>query len=415
MGILELKFAQRKFDTLINNGDNGKRFNIAIVGDGYRDSELGKYHADVNKIIDGFRSTEPIRTYFNHFNFHRVNVISPESGIKDDGINPPFHPKTALDCYFDTLLNPGPDCRRVAGLDVWIQSVIGMAGATADGIIVVCNYPVYGGATGVLTTVGSILAGVCYVTACTKDRRGNRTDSFHLTAVHEASHAFVHLADEYSDDQISKWPPCLTAPFVALGPAAFPNVDSNAQHPKWHELLTPHVHLPTQANAGSHVVGAFEGAFYASHGVFRPQANCIMNSDADAIIANNIRFCAVCNEQWIKTIYNKTRIADSFSIGHKHTVPDDKTNITFSANGIKTHDIKFTWSKKKLLDQHWALIGNAHNHQFSSTFSHGFAGETWQVKLEMEDLNSGIITQGIKNGIKQTNTWTFFISPVAVG
>ncbi len=148
--------------------------------------------------------------------------------------------------------------------------------------------------------------------------------------IHEFGHAFAGLGDEYftsdvayEDDgeRVEPWEPNVTALH-------------DPEHPKWAELVTPGTPLPTpwdeaafeKVQAGIQErrralraagapeeelealftderermtrrlgsepyagrVGAFEGAMYAAHGLYRPQTDCIM------FTRDEVGFCAVC-------------------------------------------------------------------------------------------------------------------------
>ncbi len=64
------------------SGSSSNRVDVAFVGDGYTESELGLYASHVENAIDYmFRGTEePFNRYQNYFNFHRIEVTSAESG-----------------------------------------------------------------------------------------------------------------------------------------------------------------------------------------------------------------------------------------------------------------------------------------------------------------------------------------------
>ena len=85
--------------TMIDNGPSANRIDLVFVGDGYLDTQLATYVAHLNNGIDELFSQEPFVTYGPYFNVHRVNVISPESGVDNDP-NPGIDRDTALDMAF---------------------------------------------------------------------------------------------------------------------------------------------------------------------------------------------------------------------------------------------------------------------------------------------------------------------------
>src|SRR5439155_23812712 len=83
--------------------------------DGYRASELTKYHSDVDAFVNTFRSTAPYNDLWCALNVHRVDVVSTDSGADDpatcaDGsTGSGAAPKT----YFDSTFCSGGNIRRL--------------------------------------------------------------------------------------------------------------------------------------------------------------------------------------------------------------------------------------------------------------------------------------------------------------
>jgi hypothetical protein len=160
--------------------------------------------------------------------------------------------------------------------------------------------------------------------------------------VHEFGHHFAGLADEYyTSDVAYESSSARPEPWE-------PNVTASGGSPKWRDLVTPGVPLPTpwakeafetaqkeiQARRreiraagrpekemealfreeqvrveallgeGPHAeaLGAFEGANYEPQGYFRPRANCMM-------FTRSAEFCAVCRRAIEKVIDLYTRPA----------------------------------------------------------------------------------------------------------
>lgn len=44
---------------IVDHGPNSQRYNIVILGDGYRSTEMAKYATDVQAFIDLLRATAP--------------------------------------------------------------------------------------------------------------------------------------------------------------------------------------------------------------------------------------------------------------------------------------------------------------------------------------------------------------------
>jgi len=146
--------------------------------------------------------------------------------------------------------------------------------------------------------------------------------------VHELAHELAGLADEYYTSPVA-----YEAPQQVREPWE-PNVTADPKHPKWAELLTPGVTLPTPwpkddfeakerdiqarrqelraqrrpesemdalfreeqtfttallgGSAAAAKVGAFQGANYDAKAFYRPQVDCIM------FTRDRVPFCTVC-------------------------------------------------------------------------------------------------------------------------
>src|SRR5262249_55876382 len=70
---------------VVDNGPNAERYNIVILGDGYRASELDKFAADVDAFVATFQGTAPYDKLWPGINVHRVDVASTDSGADDPG------------------------------------------------------------------------------------------------------------------------------------------------------------------------------------------------------------------------------------------------------------------------------------------------------------------------------------------
>src|SRR5262249_11348796 len=68
---------------LVDHGDDALRFNLVIMGDGYRASELDKFHHDVDTVVNQLRTTPPFDDLWCAINVYRVDVVSTESGADD--------------------------------------------------------------------------------------------------------------------------------------------------------------------------------------------------------------------------------------------------------------------------------------------------------------------------------------------
>jgi hypothetical protein len=381
-----VNFGSPKYTTLLDNGASANRLDVAIMGDGYTAVQQHLFNQDAQEVVDAFKRIEPMRTYIKHFNFHRINVISKESGTIDTHVQPHQKPNTALKSFFSPIAE-----RRLIGPDPWVMLVAKASGAPWDKLLVVVNAPRRGGATLLSMTVG-------YASRNSRD--------FPAIMIHEAGHTIARVIDEYVGDLpdidfADNWSLPNFLPW--------PNVDTNWKRPKWWRWLTPGAPRPTpNVQANNDVIGAFQGAVYTGKGVYRPQRRCMMRRHSDP-------FCVVCTEQWLKAIYKRSKIADGFSPAFQLPEPplvwDAGETRTFKAHVLRRDDIKTTWRIKKLEQKRWRRRQITHDYR-SFTISlpaNKVAGVTiptaWAVECLLEDATTRIRTPSIRSRSKQKHRW----------
>jgi hypothetical protein len=276
---------------VVDHGPNSQRYNIVILGDGYRASELGQYATDVQTFIDAFRSTAPYNDLWCGINVHRIDVVSTDSGADDPGTcgdgstGSGATPKT----YFDATFCGDGNIRRLLTCDSASAKSTALAQVPeAHMTMVIVNTSQYGGSGGTVATFST-------------------NASSAEIGLHEMGHTAFGFADEYEYYQ-----GCGTGEtghdHFGGGEPSEPNVTANTDKNtiKWKAQLTnPADALPTTANANcsdcdtqsnpkaASYVGAYEGARYFHCGCYRGSFNCRMR-------ALNNAFCGVC-QQVIRT------------------------------------------------------------------------------------------------------------------
>lgn len=285
-----------KVTALMKNGDPSKKVDIVIVGDGYSKDDMEQFRKDAKYYNDAMFNTSPFKERKNDFNVWLVEVVSPESGISkpDKGI----WKNNALGCQYNTfgsaryiLTEDNKALRDAAGL------------APYDYINILINDNRYGG-------------GGIYNLYTTTFMRVDNGPAWQLeyVYVHEFGHSFAGLGDEYYSSStgyddfysagVEPWEPNVTA---LLDP----------ENIKWKEFVTKGTPLPTpwdkekydsiaaerfkldrladdyykkwepfrmqldeimKTGKNHDRVGAFEGAGYLSHGLYRPALDCRMFS-----------------------------------------------------------------------------------------------------------------------------------------
>ncbi|MDI6840664.1 MAG: M64 family metallopeptidase [bacterium] len=291
-------------ETIINNGHITNRIDIVVLGDGYTNAEMAKYHDNVDTLINYlFSIVPPYKEYAKYFNVHRVDVISEESGIDSGCPSPSAVVNTALDGgYSGRLLH-------INTSKVWAAAE---SAPDYDLILVLANCWVYGGAG--------------YWQGIAVSYNGY---SMNRVMAHEMGHAFGWLLDEYDSPGGT--------------PANGVNCDDSPTHPIWEVWV------------GTEGVGFWWGCCYDPTGHGRPTYNsCMMRRLLD-------KYCAVCREQLVKRIYGfniATLIdsaypnSDSVAIGvndtlqlkiDKLTAPTTEVNwlVNGSSQGVTTDSFLF--------------------------------------------------------------------------
>ena len=309
----------------LKSGDPHKCADLAFIAEGYTVAEKNKFKADVDRFAGYLFNVEPYQSLKNKFNVYGVMRPSPESGM--DEPRQGIFKKTTLNASFNAL---GIDRYMLTEENRLLRSIAGQV--PYDTLVVLVNSKRYGGG-GVyndycITTVDNALSG--------------------KTLVHEFGHSFAGLADEYYTSAVTynDYYPKGVEPLE-------PNITAllDPKHVKWQELLSPGISVPTEygkdqleslqaersknsqdlrketeqarQNRASDAelkaiqdkyapmtkeidtrmaairqeysglegkVGAFEGAGYASKGLYRPMMNCLMFSNAKD------EFCLVCQK-----------------------------------------------------------------------------------------------------------------------
>lgn len=185
-------------------GPPAERLNLIILGDGYQAHEMQKFRDDVDRNQNVQWATEPFRSYRNYFNVYRVEIVSPDSGVRcdpDDQDNPNNNFKnTALHLWYsDGCTNPlargttyGPippgappgttsgATARTNILNTYVAPVLGIpANSQNVQTLAIFNTFTYGGIGGThATTSGGSPQGP-------------------LISLHELGHSLGQMADEY--------------------------------------------------------------------------------------------------------------------------------------------------------------------------------------------------------------------------
>ena len=256
----EQRYVFPVYDVMVNGAPESK-VDIVVLPEGYTADEMARFQQDCQNLVSVFAQHEPFASHIDDFNFRAVLAPSEESGIDI----PASHTwvRTILNAHFYTFY-----IDRYCTTRNYFSVKDVAANAPYDQIYILVNSNQYGG--------GGFYNFYSMSTA------GNMSSS--SVIVHEFGHAFAGLADEYEEPDnplallynldVEPWEPNITT-----------LVDFES---KWADLVAPNTPIPTpNTNQYNNTVGAFEGGGYLTHGMYRPQRNCMMRNYAP--------FCAVCS------------------------------------------------------------------------------------------------------------------------
>src|SRR4051812_21129520 len=95
---------------IVDHGPDTARWNLVVIGDGYRASELTTYHTHVQNFINELRTTPPYNEMFCGINVYRIDVVSTDSGADDPGCagGTAVTANTYFDATFCSLFSGSP-------------------------------------------------------------------------------------------------------------------------------------------------------------------------------------------------------------------------------------------------------------------------------------------------------------------
>ncbi len=327
-------------------GDSHDKVDLVFLAEGYRADDQDKFKSDVTRFSGYLFTVEPYRSLKDRFNVYGVFRPSPERAM--DEPRQRAYKKTLLNASFNAF-----DLDRYMLIEENHRMHELAAQVPSDAIVVLVNSRRYGG--------GSICFDYCVSTV-------DNPRSLQVF-IHELGHSFAGLADEYYTSEVAynEFYPKGIEPLE-------PNITAllDPANIKWKDLLSPGIAVPTeygkeeieaiqaerrtnrqeQARAIERArkdgatearikkieskfretdgglakkieevrkryssledkVGAFEGAGYASKGLFRPMMHCLMISSPKG------EFCLVCRQAI-------TRMIEYFSEGRSEPqLPDE--------------------------------------------------------------------------------------------
>ncbi|MFQ6036986.1 MAG: M64 family metallopeptidase [Candidatus Aminicenantales bacterium] len=311
-----------------------RHVDVAVVAEGYTKKEADKVRSDLEKVRRILFSQEPYASHKERFNIYGVFKPSEQSGCDEPRRG--IYRNTALGASFNSL---GSERYLLTEDNRALRDVA--AHVPYDTLVIMVNHKRYGG--------GGIYNLFCTFTV---DNQWNK-----YLFLHEFGHSFAGLGDEYYTSSVaySEFYPPGVEPIE-------PNLTAflDPANLKWKALVTPGVALPTpwekegfdrmdeayqkvrrEINAKiaamkcckapeeeieklaseaerlsrdhakkidaylaksrfQNVVGAFEGAGYASKGLYRPMLDCLMFTKGDK------PYCRICEQAIMRVMDHYT-------------------------------------------------------------------------------------------------------------
>ena len=299
----------------VENGPASEKVDIVILGDGYTDAEMEKFHLDVTRMTNELFAVEPFKSRKNDFNVRAIDTPSEVSGVNKP--HPGVFKRTSLSVSYGAF-----DSERYA-LAYDNRTIRDVAAKVPyEFMFILINEETYGG--------GGIYQ--LYSTVAVNNKFSD------YIFVHEFGHHFAALADEYYTSDVSyESAPITVEPWEANITALL-----DKENLKWKSLVEMNTPIPTPWDKEKHdnysfeiqkerkalraknapesemealfererkdltalldnmkysgKVGAFEGGGYMQFGLYRPYADCIM------FTRNRQQFCPVCRDAISKVI-----------------------------------------------------------------------------------------------------------------
>jgi IgA Peptidase M64. len=242
----------------VKSGSSKQCIDVAILAEGYTQSEMNRFYEDAQTATDAIFTHEPFKRLKGKF-----NVVAVASPSNDSGVSEPGDGKwrnTAFDSHFNTFYS---DRYLTTSSVKKIHETLN--GIPYEHIIILANTDTYGG--------GGIYNSYTLTTA--------HHVMFKPVVVHEFGHSFAGLADEYAYDEAESPQYPYTIEPWEQNITTMVNFKS-----KWKDML----------DAKIKGVGLYEGAGYTKKGIYRPAYECRMR------INETSAFCPVCQRAIEKLI-----------------------------------------------------------------------------------------------------------------
>jgi hypothetical protein len=293
---------------LERHGEPRDKLDLLLLGDGYTTGECAtRFTADARRLVEALFRHQPFSGRRADVNVWGICPPAEASGVSrpSTGRHVPSPAGTSYDAFGSERYLLTFDNRALRELAAW---------APYDHLAIVVNEETYGGG-GIFNLYATVAA---------------RNDWAEYVFVHEMAHELAGLADEYYTSPVAYEPAqAIAEPWEA-------NVTADGRHPKWGDLASPGIPLPSPwpkeeyeaaqrgfqerrktlraerrpeaemsalfreerafssallgkaASAGK--LGAFQGANYDAQAFYRPAIDCVM------FTRDEVPFCPVCQK-----------------------------------------------------------------------------------------------------------------------
>lgn len=264
--LIKTKSSQAETRYMHRGGDVKTAIDVAILSEGYTESEMELFFGDALHATESILSHTPFKQLADKFNFIAVFVPSQDSGVSIPRLND--WKKTAFSSNFSTFYSD----RYLTSTHVHdIHDAI--AGLPYEHLIILANTDEYGG--------GGIYNSYTLTTAHHRN--------FWPVVTHEFGHSFGGLADEYfyeQDVMLDTYP-------LDVEPWEHNITTLKDFKSKWANLIPEGTPIPTNKNdADKYSIGVFEGGGYSFKGIYRPAFDCRMRTNEYP------DFCKACQD-WL--------------------------------------------------------------------------------------------------------------------
>ena len=266
--------------TLLSNGTTQTRYDMVILGDGYRAVEQAQFNTDCQTFLTALFNKQPYQTFAAYYNVHTVFRASVDSGADHPDENPQLWRNTVYNASYNT---GGVDRCLYIGNTSQALADAALAPANEGRILVMVNDSRYGG---------------CASQFAVSYNGSSMTE----VQIHELGHSLGSLADEYD----------------------YPNTTYTGGEPGEVNITTSPTGQKWSYWWGTDGISSFQGAGYYLYGLYRPKNNCLMRS-------LGVSLCAVCKEQIAKVTNS---IVDTI-----HTFSPTSTNLTIGNSLPQTFTI----------------------------------------------------------------------------